>query len=247
MLHRSSIFGIGIWQILTVLFWFASLGRAQDMISGRWEGKVNIPERELPLVIDIGGQNNGAWNGSIIIPGLNIKGAALTEIAVNGSEVSFAIKTALAADPAGQAKFKARFTSKDNLTGEFLQAGNVAPFTLTRTGPAQVELSPKSTAVIHELEGEWKGEYELFAYPRHVTLKITNHGSDGATAELIVVGKKTNNLPIDLVTQDGDLLTINSAQTGISYEGRFDLTAGEIKGTLIQGPIELPLVLRRNL
>jgi hypothetical protein len=246
MAHRSAISRRRIWQILIVLLCFAPLCRGQESAAGRWEGTVNIPERELRVIVDLTHQNDTGWSGSIIIPGLEIKGAALRDIAVNGSEVSFAIKGALAAGPSGPAKFKAQLTDKDTLAGDFLQAGNLACFTLTRTGPAQVESAPGSTHVSNEFEGEWKGRYEMFGYPRQVILKLTNHESEGATAEFVVVGKKTNNLPVDLVTQEGGLLTINSHETGITYEGRFDSTAGEIKGTFIQGPIELPLVLHRN-
>jgi hypothetical protein len=228
------------------LFSFSLLCSAQDAATGRWEGAVKIPERELKVIVDLAQQGGAGWIGSIIIPGLDIQGAALTEIAVDGAEVSFAIKSALATEGAGQAKFKAHFTAKDTLTGDFLQAGNTARFTLTRTGAPQVESAPRSTIVSNELEGEWKGEYDLFGYPRHVTIKLVNHGSEGAAAEFVVVGKRTNNLPVDLVTQEGDLLTITSQESGINYEGRFDRKTGEIKGTFTQGAIELPLVLRRG-
>jgi hypothetical protein len=83
----------------------------------------------------------------------------------------------------------------------------------------------------------------LFGYARHVTLKLSNSQPDKATAELIIIGKKTTNLPIDLVRQEGDLVTIDSHTMSISYEGR--LTKGEISGTLNQGGLELPLVMRR--
>jgi hypothetical protein len=61
----------------------------------------------------------------------------------------------------------------------------------------------------------------------------------------VVVGKKTNNLPVDLVTQEGSFVRIDSHEIGISYEGRFRKESGEINGTFIQGGLELPLVLRR--
>jgi hypothetical protein len=225
---------------LTFLFCSALFCQAQETAAGRWEGSVQIPDRELKVIVDLAQQSGGpAWIGSIIIPGLNIKGAALSEIAVDGPEVTFAIKSVLA-------KFKAHLTAEEMLSGDFVQAGNTAPFKLAKIGTAQVELPPQSTKVSKEIEGEWKGEYELFGYPRHVTVKLTNHSAEGAAVEFIVVGKKTNNLPIDLVTQEGDLLTIDSQDTGISYEGRFDRKSGDIKGTLTQGPIELPLVLRRG-
>ncbi len=104
----------------------------------------------------------------------------------------------------------------------------------------------RGTPVAKEIEGEWKGEYQIFGTPRHVTLKLANDGQNGATAEFVVVGKKVNNLPVDVVTQEGDLITVDSHQTGISYEGRFNKEANEIKGTFFQGPIELSLVLHKS-
>ncbi len=136
-------------------------------------------------------------------------------------------------------------TSAGQLTGDFLQAGNTAPCVLQKTGPPQVELPRKSTAISQELEGEWKGDYEMDGYPRHVTLTLANHKPDGASAQLVIVGKKTNNVPVELVTEESGFLTIKSPEFGITYEGRFRKEAGEINGTFTLGPFELPLVLRR--
>jgi hypothetical protein len=229
---------------LALLFVSALICRADEPAIGRWEGSVKIPERELRAIVDLAQDSGGVWIGSITIPGLDVKGAALNDIIVNGSEVTFAIKSALGAQRVGPAKFKAH--AKDaTLTGEFIQAGNTAPFTLEKTGAPQVELPPQSTPIAKDFEGEWKGEYELFGYPRHVTVQLANRATGGATAEFVIVGRKTNNLPVDLVTQEGDLLTIDSHDSGISYEGRFRKDTSEIQGTMTQGPLEIPLVLRR--
>ncbi len=218
----------------------ALLCRADDNLTGRWEGSVQIPDRELKLVVDLA-QANGGWIGSLIVPGLGLSGAPLTNITAGNSDASFTIKTARGLE----ANFKGHLVADLTLTGTFMQAGNTAPFSLKRMGPPQVELPPRSTAVAKQLEGEWNGQYELFGYPRKVSMKLANHGADSATAELVVVGKKVNNLPIDFITQEGELLTIESHATGIGYEGRFNEAAGEIKGTFFQGPMEIPLVLRR--
>src|SRR5260370_39912668 len=142
-----------------------TVGRTEESESGRWEGSVQIPGRELTLVVDLAQDSHGSWIGSIIIPGLDIKGALLTEIAVKDSSASFAIKTARGL----QATFKGNLNADGALAGNFVEAGNTAPFVLKKTGPAQVEVPPRSTAISKELEGEWKGEYELFRSPRKVT------------------------------------------------------------------------------
>ena len=231
--------------VVSLLFASALVCDAAEIAAGRWEGSIQIPGREQKLIVDLTQDKTGAWVGSVVLPGLDIKGAALADIVVKDSEAAFAIKSALSGAQIGQAKFRARLNAKGALAGDFLQAGNTAPFVLEKTGPPQVELPPQSTAIAKELVGEWIGEYELLGYPRHVTVRLTNHAGGGATSEFVVVGKKTNNLPVDLVTQQEDFIRIESHETGINYEGRFRKDSDEITGTFEQGPLEIPLVLHR--
>jgi hypothetical protein len=228
---------------LTLFFAGAMLCHAEQNVAGRWEGKIQIPEQGLKLIVDLAQDNTGAWSGSIIIPGLNVKGATLTDITLKGSDISFTIKSVLASPDSGPAKLTGHLTGDATVTGNFLQGGNSAPFTLQKSGPAQVEQATRRTVVGKELEGEWKGEYELFGYKRQVTLKLASHQDAGATAEFVVIGKRVNNLPVDRVTQEGNFLSVDSHETGLSYEGR--LVKGELAGAIIQAGNETPLVLHR--
>jgi len=233
---------------LFALIFFASalLCRGAESAAGRWEGPAQIPGRELKLVLDLSEEAGKGWIGSIIIPGLAVKGAPLIDRKASGPDLVFEIKGALGNEKAGPAEIQAHLTADNRLKGNFKQGGNTAPFVLEKTGPPQVELPPRNTAVSKELEGEWKGEYELMGYARHVTMKFTNRGPEGAGLEFIIVGKKTNNVPVSLVTQEGDFVTIKSDEFGMTYEGRFRKEAGEINGSLTQGPFEVPLLMRRK-
>jgi len=219
---------------------------AADNAAGRWEGSIKIPGQELAAIIDLEQPQGKDWIGSIIIPGLDVKGAPLTDIAVADTGISFTIKGALASERTGQSKFQAHLSGADQLSGDFLAAGNTAPFSLKKTGPPQVELPRQSTEVSRDLEGEWKGDFELNGYPRHVTLTLRNQPSGGASAQLVIVGKRTTNAPIDLVTDEKGFLTIESHEIGITYEGRLKKETGEIKGMFTLGPFELPSILRRT-
>jgi len=219
---------------------------AAETPAARWEGSAQIPGRDLPLVIDLAQAKDGAWTGSIIVPGLNIKGAALTDIAYKNSELTFAVKDALGDPTLGPARFKGRLTPKGMLAGDFLQGGNSAPFVLARTGPAQVNPPRQSTPLSKEFEGEWKGQYELGGYPRDVTLKLSQSVGGAPVVDFVIVGKKVNNISVDLVTKDGDFLTIVSNAFFITYEGRLLKDSNEIKGVFVQGPYEAPLNLRRS-
>ncbi|MGE5212323.1 MAG: hypothetical protein ACM3NN_01385, partial [Nitrospirota bacterium] len=158
--------------------------RAEDAISGRWEGSARIPDDELTVVVDLA-QQNGAWVGSIIIPGFGVKGTPLTDIKVQTPDVSFAVK-----GPFG-IKMNLRLLGppENKLAGNFEQAGNHAPVTLQKTGPPQVEYPRRSTAVAKEVEGEWKGDYEMLGYTRHVSINFANR-PDGAKADFVIVGRK---------------------------------------------------------
>ena len=208
---------------------------AEEVISGRWEGTAEIPDDEMNLIVDFS-QQNGVWVGSIIIPGLGVKGAPLADIKVQPPDVSFAVKGALGI------QLKLRLDANNKLAGNFEQAGNRASATLQKTGPPQVEYPRRSTPVAKELEGEWKGDYEMLGYTRHVSIKFANH-SDGAAADFVVVGRKHNVLTVDLVTQEGDLVTVDSHEMGFSFEGR--LRNGKLTGAIWQAAMEAPLDLVR--
>jgi hypothetical protein len=224
-------------RLIAILIVAAALAcRAQEAISGRWEGTAQIPDDELNLIVDLS-QENGAWVGSMIVPGLGLKGAPLTDIKVKPPEVNFAVQGALGI------QLKLRLDANNKLAGNFEQAGNRAPATLQKTGPPQVESPPRSTPVAKELEGEWKGDYEMLGYTRHVSIKFANH-PDGATADFVIVGRKHNVLPVDLVTQEGDLVRVDSHEMGFSFEGR--LRNGKLTGAIQQGAIETPLILMRS-
>ena len=223
-------------RLIMILIVAAALPcRAEDVISGRWEGTARIPDDELTVVVDLV-QENGAWVGSIIIPGLGLKGAPLTGIKVQPPDVNFAVKGALGI------QLKLRLDANNKLAGNFEQAGNHAPASLQKTGPPQVEYPPRNTPVAKELEGEWKGDYEMLGYTRHVSIKFANH-PDGATAEFVIVGRKHNVLPVDLVTQEGEMVTVDSHEMGFSFEGR--LRNGKLSGAIRQAAMETPRVLVR--
>ena len=223
-------------RLLVMLIVAAALPcRAEDVMSGRWEGSARIPGDELDVIVDLA-QQDGAWVGSIIIPGLGVKGTPFTDIKVESADVKFTMKGPLGI----QMTLRLLDSSKNRLTGDFEQGGNRAPATLQKTGPPQVELPVRSTPLAKELEGEWKGDYEMLGYTRHVSIRFANH-PDGATANLVIIGRKHNVLPVDLVTQEGDLVTVDSHETGFSFEGR--LREEKLTGAIQQGSIETPLVL----
>jgi hypothetical protein len=222
-----------------------SLACAATELEGRWDGIVRVPERPLRLIVDLSPDGAGAWTASIIVPGLGIKGAPLSNVAVDHAHVRFESRQALAEQTYGAATFEAELAADGTLAGEMQQGGNHATFSLRRTGSAQVDAPPRSTPVAGAIEHEWRGEFELGGYPRQVSLAFVNRPEGGATARFVIVGKQKNDLPVDLVVQDGEIIRVESASTRIAFEGRLVRDGAEIAGTLEVGALELPLVLQR--
>jgi hypothetical protein len=231
--------------VVVLLLSFPLLACAAQTLEGRWEGLIGIPGRQTPVVVDLARDTSGAWTGSIILAGLGIKGAPLANIVATGTDVRFDLGDLLSTPDDGAARFRAHLNARDGMAGEMHQGGNVASFSLAKIGPAQVDLARRSTPVGRALEDQWIGEFELGGYPRHVTITLENHASAPATATFVVVGKQTNNLPVDLVVEEGRFLRIESQSTRVSFEGRWFEETDELRGTIDVGPFELPLVLRR--
>lgn len=227
--------------LLAPFLWAAALHGATDGLAGRWEGVVRAPAREVPLVIDLAPDKAGVWQGSAISPGYGMKGAPLANLKVAESGVSFTIKGGL-----GDPELQGHLTPDGKLAGEYRQAGNTATFSLEKSGPPQVELPRPSTAVRRELVGAWQGEYEFLGDKRRALLNLANGERGAATATFVVIGKQENKIPVSLVTDEGGIVTVESQEYGITLELRPGDTASELKGMFLQGPIELPMTLRRG-
>ena len=76
---------------------------ASNTAEGRWEGPIRIPGRELQVVIDLARDGAGTWAGSIIVPGLGIKGAPLSNIVVTDADLAFDLGTTLSSPTYGPA------------------------------------------------------------------------------------------------------------------------------------------------
>jgi hypothetical protein len=234
----------------TLVFALCAIGAsvvssAADRTAGRWQGVVRIPGSDLQVVIDLDRNASGGWIGSLTSAGLHVKGAPLDRIVTQGSRLQFALRDGLGPTSDNPVTFSGTFRTPDSIEGTFSQGGHTAPFTLTRTGTAQVDLPPANTAVSPALVGTWKGDYEMSGYPRHVTLGLTNHTGGAATAEFVVVGKQEHTLSVDLLTEEEGLLRVESHQFQITIEGRLQDNSNELIGTIAQGPLEAPIVLRR--
>jgi hypothetical protein len=213
-------------------------------VAGRWEGTVVLGDRDVPIAVDLTVSDGGrAWLGSAVLSGLGVKGVPLSGIVVAEPRVAFTL-----ASPLGERGLslavEARIDAPGRMTGTLAHAGRTSALELRRTGDAQVDLPAASTALAPGALGEWQGGYELFGYPRKVTLRLSNEQGVGK-ASFVIEGKRHNDLPVDLVRQEGETVFVDSSATGLRFEGRISATGDELSGAILQGPLEIPVTLRR--
>ena len=212
---------------------------------GRWLGVIHVPGQEIRVVVDLAQDSNGHWIGSITSPELNLKGAELSKVDGTPSRVAFSLNGPLGSTPDGVAVFSGALRGADSIGGTFVQGGHSAPFSLRRAGGAQVELPPQSTPVEPALVGVWRGDYQLSGYAHHVTLSFANRSGTSASVEFQLIGKMPHTLAVELVSEEEGLVRIESHEYAISFEGRLQRDSDELRGTIVQGSLEAPIVLRR--
>lgn len=230
---------------IVLFFLTASTSCLGEDIAGRWQGEAHVPGRSLALTVDLARNASGAWIGSLIIPELNMKGAALTEISDENGRIAFATK---GSGDSGDGKiiFHGALSSNETMSGDLSIGGNTAKFELKKIGAASVDVPRASTPLDKAFEGKWVGEYAIADVPRHVTMTFANNANGPATAKFVVVGKKTTDVTVDVVRQDAAFVVVRSNAYQIDYEGRLHEDTGQITGTFTQGPYELPLNLHRE-
>ena len=99
---------------------------------GHWEGAITVPGGELGIDVDLK-VDADAWSGDISIPMQQTQDFTLSEVAVNGSQVSF-----LMAGVPGNPTFRGTMSEDgQTITGNFTQGGQSMPFHLSRSESGQ--------------------------------------------------------------------------------------------------------------
>lgn len=220
-------------------------------LAGRWEGEARVPGAPLPLVLDLAPDASGAWRGSVILPGLGVKGAPLAGVVAADGALQADLGSAFNGPPSElPTQLALRLLPDGRLEGQLRQGGHAADVRLSRSGAAQVDAPPASTPLPPALAGVWRGRYELGGYPREVTLTLAvpvANALPGAPAgELLIVGRRRTQLSVDRVVAGARFVTLEASAAGIRLEGQWDTSAGRFEGQFIQGPFEAPLSLQRD-
>jgi hypothetical protein len=209
--------------------------------AGHWQGAIETPGTKLEIAVDLRPKGD-AWEGVITIQSQNVKGYPLTSLAVNGSDVSFAMNTP------GNPSFAGKLDAAGNvLSGDFSQGGATLPFSLSRAGEAKFEPVVPSAAIDKALEGSWEGALSAGGKTLRLVLKLANGTDERATGSIVSVDQGGVEIPIQTVAQSagqaGPHLELLLPTIAASYKA--DLKDNQLSGTWSQAAGSAPLVFKR--
>jgi hypothetical protein len=217
--------------LLSLLFLASSVLHAQ---TGHWEGTIQTPEKSVKIEFDLT-KNGGTFN----LPARNLKALPLSNVALNGTAVTFEIK----GDGGGVFQGTVSADGK-SIEGTFSMRGPQSmeiPFALKRTGDVRIATPPKSAPIGKELEGKWTGTLEVDGRQKQIGVTLTNSDAS-STGSLSSEGFE---IAIDSIVQKGRDLTLDLKNIGGSYSGALK-DDGTIVGTWTQPPFVGPLVFHRE-
>ena len=208
--------------------------------SGHWEGKIQAPNREIPITVELAKNASGVWIGSMSVLQSTSVDVPLGAIAVEGKTVHFT------ANLPGLATFNGNLSAKaDSLNGTAANAQGGVPFTLARAGDANVKVPPPSSTLTKEFEGTWEGALEAGGRTVRVGVRLAPGANGLATGAFILLDEANQEIPITTVTVKGKELALESRPISGTYRGTLG-TGGEITGEWVQGPGRFPLTLKRR-
>ncbi|MGZ5444940.1 MAG: hypothetical protein ACXW5J_25090 [Thermoanaerobaculia bacterium] len=199
---------------------------------------------DVVIAVDLAKSAQAALVGTFDNPARQVRAFPLSNVAVDGTSVTFEIRASGGGVFRGTADADAK-----SIKGTFATQGPDGhplelPFELTRTGEARVETTPKSAPIGEKLEGTWTGTLEVEGKPRQIGLKITNHADGTATG--VVISDDGLEIPITRIAQAETRVTLEVTRIGGSYEGSLDAAGTELSGSWTQGSFVAPLTFRRR-
>jgi hypothetical protein len=215
--------------------------RAQSIDpSGHWQGAITIPGGEIPFQVDLAKNAAGRLTAAYSRPENGLRGLPLANVTLDGAAIAFELTVD------GGAKFQGVvYADRKTIAGDVTASIGSAPFSMTRTGDAQVIAVPRNSAISPSLEGTWHATLSLAGKHLRLVLRILNAPDGTAAATIVSIDQGGIEFPLGL-TQKAATLTLTTPAIGGDFFAGAVNEAGELTGTFSQGPVTAPLTFVRS-
>ncbi len=213
---------------------------AQTGPAGHWEGSVQLPDRELQIVLDLVKDDKGAWMGTFGSPTQGASGLPLSDIKLDAKSLKFRLAAGSNA-PDFDCTIESATAMNCTLNGP---GGSVSgPF--KRTGEAKVEKPKPSSAVSKELEGDWEGALDTPNGTLRLAVHFRNQPDNTVKATIDSIDQNAMGLPLNDVVQKESAVEFQLKMAGGSFKGTLNKEATQLAGDWTQGGGSLPLTLKK--
>ena len=208
--------------------------------TGHWDGAITIPGGEIPFQVDVAKDDHGRLIATYSRPENNLKGLPLANVSLDGRAITFELTV-----DGGVKFFGTLATDSKTISGDVTARIGNAPFSMNRTGDAQIAAAPKNAPIGKDLDGTWNGTLSIQGTNLRLVLRMANHADGTASATIVSVDQGGIELPLAL-TQKAATLTLNSPAIGGDFFSGSLNAVGELAGTFSQGPVTMPLTFVRE-
>src|SRR5258708_5876704 len=215
--------------------------RAQSAASpaGHWEGYVKVPDSPVQVEIDLVRNATGELRGTLNNVSESTRGIPVASVTIEAK----AIRIALAVGQWPGVFDGVLSDDGKTITGTYNtdQGGYSIPFSLTRTGEAQLVLSsPKSAPIGKELEGTWNGTLDVAGTQKRLVLTMSNQPDSTSTGTIVSLDAGGMEIPVT-IAQKATGVTVDVKRVNGSFVGTLNADGTQLVGTWTQGPLVLPL------
>ena len=113
----------------------AAFAQTKPGPAGHWEGTVQLPDRELQIVVDLAKDDKGAWIGAFAQTTQNVRSVPLADITVTESNVKFRIAAGGPNAPA----FDCNLENSTSMNCKLTTPGGTVTVPMKRTGEAKAD------------------------------------------------------------------------------------------------------------
>jgi hypothetical protein len=222
---------------------FLSAAFAQSGPAGHWEGTVQLPDRDLQIVVDLAKDGKGAWIGTFAQTSQGVKNVPLADIRIDDKSAKFRISAGGANAP----EFDCALESPTAMRCTLTTPGGSVTSSMKRTGDAKVELPKSSPAVGPELEGNWEGSVETPNGALRLAVHLKNQPDKTVKGTMDSLDQNAMDLPLNDIVQKGSAVEFQLSLVNGAYKGTLNKDATLLEGEWSQGGASLPLTLKKSL
>jgi hypothetical protein len=215
---------------------------AQTGPAGHWEGTLQVPNREIQIVVDLAQDAKGLWIGAFSQGNQNAPSVPLADIKVDDKNVKFRI----AAGGSNAPDFDCSVENPGSMRCTLTTPGGTLTSTLKRTGEAKVDLPKSSAAVSAELEGNWEGALDTPNGSLKLVVHFKNQPDKTVKATLDSPDQNSMDLPLTDVVQNGTAVAFQLRLVNGGFKGTLNKEATQLAGEWSQGGNSLPLTLKKS-